>query len=583
MKETAKDGSTMRLGWSKSKNATSYYVYKSVYKNKKRTTEVVEKLGTDKQICEKYLVSDAKAWAKQYIETLNKKADIDQQAILLSYIPSKPIPLGVQQSYNCGYLFLQHLYHRLGLHKICRAIAKKYDFEFDLNSVMSRLLYSRILFPCSKLATNEVAKSFIEPPTFDLHHIYRSLSYIAKESDYIQSRLYKNSLEKTVRNTNVIYYDCTNYFFEIEEADADGDRQFGISKENKPNPLVQMGLFMDGDGIPLSFSITPGNTNEQTTLKPLEQKLLTDFELSQFVVCTDAGLASHSNRVFNTKQGRSFITTQSVKKLKNFLKDWALSPTGWSLPGSLKTFDISKVDNPSDKDTIFYKERWISENGLEQKLIVTYSSKYKNYQQNIRNGQVERATKAIDKNPGQLTKKRATDYRRFAKMSAYTDEGEIADNTAYDINSERIAEESRYDGFYAVCTNIDDDACEIIKINQRRWEIEECFRIMKTDFKSRPIYLQTSERIQAHFMTCFLSLILYRYLEKELDDKYTTTELLGALRNMNVLEVKGRGYIPTYTRSKLTDALHEAFGFRTDYQIIPPSNMRNICSQSKKQ
>lgn len=395
----------MRLGWSKSKNVTSYYVYKSVYKNKKRTTEIVEKLGTDKQICEKHQVTDAKSWAANYIKELNKKEEQNMQEILISYTPSESIPMDVQRSFNCGYLFLQSLYYRLGMHKIARAISKKYDFQFDLNNILSRLLYSRVLFPGSKLAANEIAKTFVEAPSFDLHHIYRSLTYLNKESDYIQSRLYKNSLEISKRNTGVIYYDCTNYFFEIEEADENGDRQYGLSKENRPNPIVQMGLFMDADGIPLSFSITPGNTNEQTTLRPLEKKLLSDFELSKFIVCTDAGLSSNANRIFNTKQGRSFIITQSVKKLKGFLKDEMLSAAGWHLSGTAQTYDISKLDPDSDWNKTFYKERWIKENGLEQKLIVTYSLKYKEYQQKIREGQINRARKAIDSNPTKLGKK----------------------------------------------------------------------------------------------------------------------------------------------------------------------------------
>ncbi|TJX62484.1 IS1634 family transposase [Soehngenia saccharolytica] len=571
----------MRLSISKSKNSTSLYVIKSIYENGIHSTKVVEKLGTVKELEEKLNGQDPIEWAKNYIEELNKKEKEDKRDVLVKYSPTKIIAKDEQTSFNGGYLFVQQIYYALGLHKICSDISKKYKFNYDLNSILSRLIYSRILFPASKLATSQLAEKFIEQPNFDLQHIYRSLEVISKESDFIQSELYNNSLKISKRNTGVLYYDCTNFFFEIEQ--ESGIKQYGISKEHRPNPIVQMGLFMDGDGVPLAFSINKGNTNEQITLNPLEKQILSDFNLSKFVVCTDAGLASTSNRKFNDKDDRAFITTQSVKKLKKHLKEWALNPLGWQLDNDLKTYDISELDDEKYKDKIFYKERWIKEDGLEQKLIVTYSIKYRNYQQLIRNKQIERAIKTIDTNPNKLKKSNQNDYKRFIQKTNCTSDGEIAEKEIYSIDADLIATEEAYDGFYAVCTNLEDEASEIVKVNKRRWEIEDCFRIMKSEFKARPVFLSRDDRIEAHFMTCFISLIIYRLLEKELEEKYTCHEILKNLKEMDFYQIKGEGYIPTYTRNDLTDNLHEAFGFRTDYQIVSNQQMKNIFKETKKQ
>jgi len=474
----------MRLGISKSKNSTSLYVIKSTYENEKHSTKIVEKLGTIAALEKKLNGEDPIEWAKKHIEELNKKEKEEKREVMVKYSPAKLIDKDEQHSFNGGYLFLQQIYHQLGLHRICKEIFEKYNFEFDLNSILSRLIYGRILFPSSKLATYQLSTKFIEQPDFELQHIYRALEVIAKETDFIQSSLYSNSLNILKRKTGVIYYDCTNYFFEIEQ--EDGIKQYGISKEHRPNPIVQMGLFMDGDGIPLAFCINDGNTNEQLTLQPMEKKILSDFELSKFIVCTDAGLASNANRKFNDKDDRAFITTQSIKKLKAYLKEWALDTKEWCITGDKNTYDISLLDVENDKNKVFHKERWVNENGLEQKIIVTCSIKYRNYQRQIRNSQIERAQKTIDTNPTKLKKCNANDYKRFIQKSHCTADGEVADKERYNINKELILDEEKFDGFYAVCTNLEDDASEIIKINQRRWEIEECFRIMKLSV-SEPI------------------------------------------------------------------------------------------------
>ena len=308
----------MRLLQSKSKNAISLYVIKDVVESNKRTTKIVEKLGTVRELEEKLDGQDPIKWAKEYIEKLNEDEKEQNRDVLVKYSQSKQIDKGNKRSFNGGYLFLQQLYHQLGLDKICKDISDNYKFTFNLDSILSRLVYGRILFPSSKLNTYQESKYLLEQPDFELQHVYRALEVIAKESDFIQSQLYENSLSVSKRNDRILYYDCTNYFFEIE--DGDGLKQYGYSKDHKPNPIVGMGLFMDGDGIPLAFDIHSGNTNEQTTLKPLEKRIFKDFGLSKFVVCTDAGLSSADNRKFNDINGRAFITTQSVKKLKNHLK-----------------------------------------------------------------------------------------------------------------------------------------------------------------------------------------------------------------------------------------------------------------------
>ena len=582
----------MRLSFSKSKNATSLYVIKSTYINKKHSTKIVKKLGTLDELKQKLNGQDPIEWAKKHVEELNKQEEENNCKILVECHTSKEIKKDVQRSFNGGYLFLQQIYHQLGLHKLCSDISDNHKFTFDLNSILSRLVYGRVIFPSSKLATYELSNRFIEQPNFELQHIYRGLEVIAKENDFIQSFLYENSLNISKRNTGVLYYDCTNFFYEIEQADVDGPRQYGVSKEHRPNPIVEMGLFMDGDGIPLAFSIHPGNTNEQVTLKPLEKKILSDFELSKFVVCTDAGLASQKNREFNSKGDRAFITTQSIKKLKEHLRVWALDSKDWRLSDDGKSYDISTLDdivskmNDVDKakarDKVFYKERWIKENDFSQRLIVTFSLKYRDYQRSIRNSQIERAQKMIDSNPTKLKKHNQNDYKRFIEKTTCTNDGEVAENEIYSLNSELIANEELFDGFYAVCTNLEDDVKGIIKVNHRRWEIEECFRIMKSEFKSRPVYLSREDRITAHFTTCFISLVIYRFLEKKLGNNFTCSEIIKGLKDMNFLRVNGEGYIPTYTRTDFTDALHEVFGFRTDFQIVSEKNIKKIFRDTKK-
>ena len=574
----------MRIMKGRSKDPT-YHVIQDVRRNGKRSTEIIENLGHASEICEKYNVSDADEWAENYVRGLREKEETRDHRVLVPFNTSVIIESDKQLSFNIGYLFLQRIYYQLGLPYICKKIKKNNSFEYDLDSILSRLIYGRILYPSSKLSCYEQSGKLLEQPAFDLHQIYRALSVLADESDLIQAELYKRSKKVVSRSTGVLFYDCTNFFFELEQ-DA-GLKQYGPSKEHRPNPIVQMGLFMDKSGIPLAFCINPGNQNEQLSLKPLELQIMKDFQLSKFVVCTDAGLSSEANRRFNNHGERSFITTQSLKKLRPELKKWCLDPTGWELENDTKKYDISTLeDTPENRRKLFYKQMFIEgydeERGIpfDQTLIVTYSLKYMIYQRTLRERQIERARKYL-KSPSSADKRPQTDARRFIKKTLCTRDGEIAERAAYELNTDAIEEEAKYDGFYAVCTNLDDEPADIARINHDRWEIEESFRIMKSEFEARPVYLQRDDRIRAHFLTCFISLMIYRILEKQLEKKYTCGDIISTLRDMDVRQLDDYGYIPGYTRTALTDALHENAGFRTDYELITPKSMAGIVRRSK--
>ena len=569
----------MRLKVNKSKNAINYYIITDTKtKQGKRSTKVFKKLGNEQEILKISNGLSPLEWAKNQLNIVNNQLKENKLKITAEFLPSNIIEKDKQLSFNCGYLFLQDIYYNLGLDKICNEIADKYRIKYDLNSILANLIYTRIIEPSSKLSAFETAKTFLEQPNFELQNIYRALGIIANETEFIESAVYKNSLKVVDRNTKILYYDCTNYFFEIEQ--AEGLKQYGKNKENRPLPIVQMGLFMDGDGFPLAFVLDSGNTNEQVTLKPLEKQIIKDFELSKFVVCTDAGLASNENRLFNNMQDRSFIVTQSLKKIKGHLKEWALSKDGWHKLNSKKLINLEDIDNSSTNEEIYYKERWINENGLSQRLIVSYSPKYAAYQKNVRLSQIERAKKLIE-NPSTVSKNRQNDPKRFIKSASVTKDGEIAEKKVLSLNEDAITSEEVFDGFYAVCTTLEDDISEIIKVNKRRWEIEESFRILKSDFKARPIYLKRDDRIKAHFTTCFLALLVYRILEHKLKEKYTSTQIIDTLRNMNMLELESIGYIPEYTRTSLTDDLHNIFKFRTDNEITVLKEMKRILKQTK--
>ena len=451
----------MKVSVSKSKNTTIYYLSKSVRIDGRVTTKTIEKIGSYEEIKKICGDMDPLEWAKQYAAKRTREEKESKSDTLIRFSSSARIEKGSRRSANVGYFFPKDIYYSLGLDRICAALSDKYRFEFDLNDILSMLIYTRILFPGSKRASLSDAGDLLEPPACSLHQVYRALEVLAKENDYIQAQLYKNSEETVTRDHGVLYYDCTNYYFEIEEEDA--FRKYGHSKEHRPNPVVQMGLFMDADGIPLSFSLFPGNESEQPSMNPLEKKILSDFGLRRFIVCTDAGLSSTQNRRFNDTRSRKFVTTQSLKKMKGHLQDFCLAEDGWRLEGSQRTYTIPQINAMEDHDLTFYKDRWICEDGLEQHLIVTYSVKYRDYQRCIRDAQVERAAKLAGK-PSSLHKKAPNDPRRFIREDHCTPDGEIAETSRAFIDEDIVREEERYDGFYAVCTNLEDDIPSIIRI-----------------------------------------------------------------------------------------------------------------------
>ena len=569
----------MKVSVSKSKNQTIYYLSKSVWINGKSTTKTIEKIGSEDELLKVCGDLTPLEWAKQYAAKRSAEEKASKKDIMIKYSSSAQIKKGTCRSVNVGYLFLKDIYYDLKIHDICAQIAEKYKIEYDLNQILSMLLFSRIIYPGSKRSSLELSKKFLESPDCKLHHVYRALEVLAKENDFFQAQLYKNSEKVVDRHKKVLYYDCTNYYFEIEE--ADDFRKYGHSKENRPNPIVQMGLFMDADGIPLTFSLFNGNENEQPSMKPLEKKILSDFGMTKFIVCTDAGLSSVSNRVFNNTPNRKFVTTQPIKKLKGFLKDYCLGADGWHLIGDERKYKLDELDESDYYEKTFYKDRWINEDGLEQHLVVTFSFQYRDYMRKIRSRQLERAEKLVN-NPSSLKKKQPNDPRRFIRQDHCTSDGEVADKMIPSIDEDVAREEERYDGFYAVCTNLEDDVATIISINQKRWQIEECFRIMKSEFHARPVYLSRKDRITAHFITCFTALILYRILEKKLDESYTSERVIRTLKEMNMLIAPGEGYIPEYTRTDLTDKLHDVFGFRTDYEIVSQRDMKKILTSTRK-
>lgn len=574
----------MKLTVSRSKNSETYYIQKSYRTDSgKSSTKTVERLGSLKELQARFGEEDTLAKAKEYVRELSAADKESRKDVLVKLSPCLLLKKDEQRCFNGGYLFLQKVYHELGLDRICHTVCKSHKNEYNLNKILSRLLYTRVLYPGSKLSSLEDSKRFLEQSGMELHQIYRALSLLAKESDAIQAAVYKNSLKLGRRNNQVLYYDCTNYFFESEE--EGGLKQYGCSKENRPNPIVQMGMFMDMEGIPLAFCINPGNTNEQVTLKPLEQKLNDNFGISKLVVCTDCGLSSYENRKNNDVGERAFITVQSLKKLKKHLQSWSLESTGWHIAGSDQEYDLSEVNQEEHHDTLFYKDRWTNEGGLSQRLIVTFSFKYREYLRYVRNRQIQRAEKIIMNGSTKLNRKGPNDPKRFISQTSYTPDGEIAQATSYSLNQEMITQEELFDGYYAICTDLEDDAPAIIRANAGRWIIENGFRIMKNEFEARPVYLQRDDRIQAHFLTCFLALLLYKYLEKKLNrglNHFTPDEIIGTLTDMNFLSIAAEGYMPTYTRNDLTNALHGSAGFRTDKQIVTKKEMRSIIAQTKK-
>lgn len=574
----------MKVMTTKSKNSESFYIAKSYINNEgKSTSEIIRKLGTLASLSA-MLHTDrdgVMAWAREQarLETRKYKEETEDAVVMIPFHSNRLLDYDRKKLFNGGYLFLQSVYYGLKLDSVCRRIRNRHQFRFDLNAILSDLVYARILEPSSKNSSFQAAKRFLEPPSYELHDVYRALSVLAQELDFIQAEVYKNSFFFGKRNNRFLYYDCTNYYFEVEQ--EDGMKKYGKSKEHRPNPIIQMGLFTDGDGLPLAFSLFPGSQSEQKSMKPLEQKIPQQFGCRKFIYCSDAGLASEDNRVFNHMGERSFIVTQSIKKLPAEDREWALDGKGFKRLSDGSPVDISRLTE-EDRDGLFYKEEPYTTKKLHQRLIITYSPKYAAYQKTVRAEQISRAEKMVASGSFKKQRRNPNDPARFVNRIAVTKEGEKAD-VHYYLDLDKIAEEEKYDGLYAVCTDLlDDEVSEILKVSEGRWQIEDCFRTMKTDFSARPVYVSREDRIRAHFLTCFLALLVFRLLKREVKSSCTTCQLLEALRGMEFADVQEQGFTPVYERTLLTDGLHEACGFRTDYEFITKRKMKEIEKKSKR-
>lgn len=574
----------MKVMTTKSKNSESFYIAKSYINNQgKSTSKIIRKLGTLAELSA-LLNTDRDGvmdWAKEQakMETEKYKKENEDAVVMIPFHSNRLMDYDQKKLFSGGYLFLQSVYYGLKMDSVCRKIRNRHKYKYDLNAVLSDLIYTRVLEPSSKSSSYKAAKKFLEPPSYELHDVYRALSVLAEELDFIQAEVYKNSFFFGNRNDRVLYYDCTNYYFEIEQ--EDGDKKYGKSKEHRPNPIIQMGLFTDGDGLPLAFSLFPGNQNEQKSLKPLETKILQQFGCQRFIYCSDAGLASEENRSFNHLGQRAFIVTQSIKKLPAEDREWALCRKGFKRLSDDSPADISKLTD-DDKQELFYKDEPYTTKKLHQRLIITYSPGYAAYQKAVRAEQVTRAEKMVANGSLKRQRKNPNDPARFVNKVAATRDGEKADIHYY-LDEDRIAEEEKYDGLYAVCTDLlDDDVKDILKVSEGRWQIEDCFRTMKTDFEARPVYVSREDRIKAHFLTCFLALLHFRLLKRSIKTPCTTEQLLEVLRSMNYADIEEQGFMPVYERQRITDELHEACGFRTDYQFITKRKMKEIQKKSKR-
>ena len=579
----------MRLSVTHTKNNTYFYMIKSFRNSGKNTTKIIECLGNLEEVTKKANGEDPVIWAKNYVKQRTNEESENNCTYFEKLVEGEDLDSN-QKIYNIGHIFIRKIFEELELNQLCKKIKKKYKIDYELSDILEDLICTRIMYPSSKFSSYEDSKKFLRHPKYKLYDVYRALDVISKEKETIEKWCYEKSLSIIKeRNTKVLYYDCTNYFFEIEMEDNDdlknkkqGLRKYGKSKENRPLPIAQMGLFIDGTGYPLAFNINSGNTNEQTTLRPLEKQIMEDFKLSKFLVCTDAGLGSFCNRDFNTKGDRIYIVTQSLKQLPSEYQTDALSLLGWHILGSNNSINISKINkyDPKNKN-IYYKEVLMKRTKndaktkkkitLNERMIVTFSPKYAAYQKNIRDAQILRAKEIIEKCPEQFSKLPQNNAKRFIKKENITDDGECAEKYKlyYKENLEKY--EAQFDGLYALCVpeKTEGNIEEILQISKGRWEIEESFRIMKSEFKARPVYLHLDERIKAHFTICYLSLLVYRILEKEkLQDKYTTEEIISTLKDMLSNKVDGLGFKQLYQKSKITTDLNSNYEFNLDQKFI---------------
>lgn len=544
-------------------------VSKSVRVAGKNRRVSIENLGTIESVMKAHgfaTEEETIEWAERYVDTLNEKIKTENEEVIVKLYPNRTRSLGDKSKVRkLGYIIIQKMYYQLGLNLICDNIQKRHKVTYDLNNIMESLLYARMISPASKLQTSDDVANYYSWNKLDIHHVYRSLSVFAQEMDYIQSQLFKNSQKLIQRDTTVLYYDCTNFFFETEQ--SEGIKQYGYSKEHRPNPIVGLGMFMDKNGYPLAFCVYEGNKSETQTMIPLENDIIREHKLSNIIICTDAAMAIADNKIFNSAGEKHFVTTQPIKKLSKKYTDWALDPNGWRkyIPLSAcdteeernhklaeiakkKIYNINEINEDEHKNTIFFKktpfdQKMKDEKGnnvtVDQTLYVTYSVKYKRFLEMKREEHIKKAEAAI-KRGTPIDKHNAHDYRRLIGKTTCTKEGEVAEIEEYYIDQTVIENEKRYDGFYGISVDNDASVATVMNVLKNKWEIEESFRILKTDFRSRPVYVSRTDRIKAHFLTCYLTLFLYRFLEKHyMREKYTSNQIIRTIREMDGSVVEG--------------------------------------------
>lgn len=614
---------SMKLYYDKRLKDPTYYIQQGFRNGKKTTTKNIKRLGKHSELL--LITDDPLEYAKNEVKKMNEEYRSGRSEFVVTMdfnerIPSSDSPCSNSTSLNIGYLYLKDIYAKLNLSDFFKSVSSDRKITYDCNKICQFLTYARILDPASKYGTYDKLDTYYEKPQVEYQHMIRFLDILDRNSDQYLKHLFDNSKNIVKRDTSVMYYDCTNYFFETEKPDEEivdevtgeiilGLRQFGISKENKTSPIVEMGLIMDSRGIPISMCIHPGNTNEQLTAVPLEKEVIKMTGNKKFIYCADAGLGSYNIRKFNDMGGRAYIVTQSVKKLGQEIKDIVFNDSNYRLLSNddaitlkeMRTFNKKDANNLSlyndfaykvipantAMDTGLYEEK-VYKNGrtkkvkakgtLHQYIIVTFSRKMMEYQRTIRERQLERAKKLLRLKDPEKIKKGPNDIRRFLKNTS-------SDTANYVLDMDKIHEEEKYDGFYAVATNLDDSAKDILAVAQNRYKIEDCFRIMKTNFDARPVFLRKPERIRAHFLICYTALLIYRLMECKLDDNLThvtTSNLIKTLRNMNVVNMDDMYYKSIYSGSQALDALERCFELQLNRKYYRPSDLNKIVKKFSK-
>lgn len=614
---------SMKLYYDKRLKDPTYYIQQGFRNGKKTTTKNIKRLGKHSELL--LITDNPLEYAKNEVKKMNEEYRSGRSEFIVTMdfnerIPSTDSPCSNSTSLNIGYLYLKDIYAKLNLSDFFKSVSSDRKITYDCNKICQFLTYARILDPASKYGTYDKLDTYYEKPQVEYQHMIRFLDILDRNSDQYLKHLFDNSESIVKRDTSVMYYDCTNYFFETEKPDEEivdevtgeiilGLRQFGISKENKTSPIVEMGLIMDSRGIPISMCIHPGNTNEQLTAVPLEKEVIKMTGNKKFIYCADAGLGSYNIRKFNDMGGRAYIVTQSVKKLGQEIKDIVFNDSNYRLLSNddaitlkeMRTFNKKGANNLSlyndfaykvipantAMDTGLYEEK-VYKNGrtkkvkvkgtLHQYIIVTFSRKMMEYQRTIRERQLERAKKLLRLKDPEKIKKGPNDIRRFLKNTS-------SDTANYVLDMDKIHEEEKYDGFYAVATNLDDSAKDILAVAQNRYKIEDCFRIMKTNFDARPVFLRKPERIRAHFLICYTALLIYRLMECKLDDNLThvtTSNLIKTLRNMNVVNMDDMYYKSIYSGSQTLDALERCFELQLNRKYYRPSDLNKIVKKFSK-